>query len=85
MAAKIRKTQKKVTVHRFRVQRSGLRAKKALKSRSPRYKCAFPQIIANLAPNFGLGWRSCRFFRKYASQMQSRDENGTLNPEPLNP
>jgi hypothetical protein len=26
----------KVTVHRFRVQRSGLRTKKALKTRSPR-------------------------------------------------
>jgi hypothetical protein len=33
----------KVTVHRFRVQRSGLRTKKALKIRSPHYKCSsFP-------------------------------------------
>ena len=49
------KVAQKVTVHRFRVQRSGLRTKKALKTRSPRYKCSFSQVIADLAPNFGLG------------------------------
>ncbi len=38
------------------------------------------QIIANLAPNFGLGLTKLTFFRKYASLMQARDENGTLNP-----
>ncbi|RZB35549.1 MAG: hypothetical protein SRB2_03005 [Desulfobacteraceae bacterium Eth-SRB2] len=44
-----------VTVHRFRVQRSGLKTKKALKIQSPHYKCSFSQVIANLASNVGLG------------------------------
>jgi hypothetical protein len=41
------------TVHRFKVARSGLRTRKALGigTRSPRQRCLFPQIIANLAPN----------------------------------
>jgi hypothetical protein len=44
-----------ITVHRFRVQRSGLRTKKALKIRSPHYKCSFSQVIANLASIVGSG------------------------------
>jgi hypothetical protein len=51
-----------VTVHGFRVQSSGLRTKKVLKIRSPRYKCSFPQVIANLALNFGLGLKKLTLF-----------------------
>ena len=39
-------------------------------------KMLISQIIANLDPN---GLMNLMLFRKYASIMQSRDENGTLN------
>jgi len=52
----------RVTVHRLRVQGSGLRTKKALKTRSLRYNYSFSQIIANLAPNFGLGLTKLTLF-----------------------
>ena len=50
------------SVHRFRVQRSGLKTKKGLKIRSPRKKCSFSQVIANLASNFGLGLTKLMLF-----------------------
>jgi len=46
---------KMVSVHRFRVQRSGLGTRTKLKTRSPRKKCWFCHIIANAPPTFRLG------------------------------
>ena len=41
-----------VSVHRFRVQRSGLGTRTKLKTRSPRKNCWFCHIIANAPPIF---------------------------------
>jgi len=49
-----------VTVHRFRVHR--VKDKEDMKIRSPRYKCSFSQVIANLASNFGLGLTKLTLF-----------------------
>jgi len=50
--------------NRSQVQGSTFRVKdeKALKIRSPRYKCSFFQVIANLALNFGLGLTKLTLF-----------------------
>ena len=73
--------------NRSQVQGSTFRVKNKEGIKDPKFslKMLISQIIANLAPNFGLGLIKLTLFRKYASLMQSRDENGTLNPEPLNP
>jgi hypothetical protein len=74
----------------FRVQRSGFNVqgstfrvydKEGIKDPKPSLKMSFSRIIANLAPNLGLGLTKLTLFRKYASQMQSRDENGTPGPD----
>jgi len=40
----------------------GLRTKKGLKTQSPCQKCSVSLIIANLAPNFGLGLTKLTLF-----------------------
>jgi hypothetical protein len=63
------------------VQGSTFRVKDKEGIEDPKFslKMLIPQIIANLVPNFELDLMKLTLFRKYASLMQSRDENGTLN------
>jgi hypothetical protein len=82
-----------VTVHRFRpparkgailrlgeVQRSGLRTEKALKIRSPLYKCSFSQVVANLASNFGLGLTKLTLFFYIRVPNAVRGQKWNLEP-----
>ena len=85
--------QKIVTVQRFKVQRSGVRTKKGVKTRSPRQKCSFSKVIANLSPNFGLGLKIHVPTDKPVCPNALRGREFNLEPlskiplggEPLNP
>ena len=72
-----------VSVHRFRVQRSGLGTRTKLKTRSPRKKCWFCDIIAKYHIPDLWGCGSGRFSHTKRLQMTYVDENATF--EPLNP
>jgi len=66
-----------VTVHRFSVQPSGL-WQKSIKGRSPRYKCLFFQVIANLAPNIVSGNHKGLPLRKNQCTVKTIVEAGLL-------
>jgi hypothetical protein len=53
-----------------------------LKTLNRRQKYSFSQVIANLAPNFGLGLTKLTFFSKIRTPKALRVQE--LNREPLN-
>ncbi len=73
---------KVATVHSFKVQRSGLKTKKALKTRNYNFKCSFCQVISNLTPNSGSDLSKMTIFCKYALQIQSGEDNVTCRKRP---
>ena len=71
-----------VSVHRFRVQRSGLRKRLKLGPRNPRKKCGFCQIIASTMFQICGDVEAVGFPVQNVYKMTYGDKNATS--EPLN-